>query len=195
MWCRKTVVLVLATITLSIVAGVAWAGIEGSKHDFSRKEWAGGDTCGACHSPHRSQAPKVAPLWDPGADLTRRFGSSIGTGKTAGQGTLMCVRCHDGTIAPETITGVRGVRFRNKFNPGMFSGGHGRSDHPVAVDYPQFDKGFRPMTSVLSSQTVRLPNAKVECVSCHDPHNQSNLPHMLVKSNARSALCLTCHKK
>ncbi|MBN4058944.1 cytochrome c3 family protein [bacterium AH-315-J04] len=40
-----------------------------------------------------------------------------------------------------------------------------------------------------------MPNGRVECTSCHDPHNQSGAPYMLVKSNARSALCLTCHKK
>ncbi len=107
----------------------------------------------------------------------------------------MCLRCHDGTIATETITAVKGDRFTNKQNPGLFGAGHGRSDHPVGVDYPQFDKGYRPITSVLASSTVMLPDARVECISCHDPHNQSGEEHMLVTSNARSALCLTCHKK
>ncbi len=33
-----------------------------------------------------------------------------------------------------------------------------------------------------------------ECSSCHDPHDPDN-PPFLVKDNAGSALCLTCHKK
>jgi predicted CXXCH cytochrome family protein len=42
---------------------------------------------------------------------------------------------------------------------------------------------------------VRLPDGRVECVSCHDPHNQSGTQAMLAVSNRRSALCLTCHVK
>ncbi len=191
---------VYLAIVFTIVGGLAWGGIEGSKHDFSNKAWSADDTCGACHSPHRTQPPKAAPLWDPNADLTRTFGTSFATTAPAkrgllGRGTLMCIRCHDGTIATETITGVKGNRFTSKQNPGLFGTGHGTSDHPVGVAYPQFDKGYRPITSVVASGTVALPNARVECVSCHDPHNQSGEEHMLVTGNARSALCLTCHKK
>ena len=62
----------------TIVGGFALGGVEGSKHDFSNKAWSTDDTCGACHSPHRAQPPKAAPLWDPNADLTRTFGTSIG---------------------------------------------------------------------------------------------------------------------
>ncbi len=186
----------------AIVGGLAWGGIEGSKHDFSNQAWSAADTCGACHSPHRKEPPKAAPLWEPDADLTRRFGTSFDAAASTkrrrsglGRGTLMCSRCHDGTIATETITGVKGDRFTNKLNPGLFLTGHGGSDHPVGVDYPQLNKGFRPITSVVASGTVVLPNARVECTSCHDPHNLSGVDPMLVTSNARSALCLTCHKK
>ena len=34
----------------------------------------------------------------------------------------------------------------------------------------------------------------VECASCHDPHDNSNAP-FLVMANTASALCLTCHDK
>ena len=107
----------------------------------------------------------------------------------------MCLRCHDGTIARDTIAPVSRERFVNKQNPGLFGTGHGTSDHPVGIDYPQFDKGYRPVPSVIAKGTVALPDGKVECSSCHDPHNMSGLNYMLVASNARSALCLTCHRK
>jgi predicted CXXCH cytochrome family protein len=35
----------------------------------------------------------------------------------------------------------------------------------------------------------------VGCRTCHDPHNKSNIDHLLQFSNASSALCLTCHIK
>ncbi len=187
--------LVLPILAVLLVGSLAWAGIEGSKHDFSNQAWSGGNLCAPCHTPHRAAEPKAAPLWDPNADLTRTFGSSSGGKLTPGGGTLMCLRCHDGTIAPEAITGVKKSRFKNKQNPALFSTAVGTTDHPVGVDFPQSDKDFRPVTAVVASGTVRLPEGKVECVSCHDPHDQSGQEYMLVTSNARSALCLTCHKK
>ena len=36
---------------------------------------------------------------------------------------------------------------------------------------------------------------QLECASCHDVHNSYGQPKLLVKSNAGSALCLTCHIK
>ncbi len=40
-----------------------------------------------------------------------------------------------------------------------------------------------------------LPEGRVECISCHDPHNEAGLPFLLWTSNRRSSLCLTCHIK
>ena len=184
----------IALAILSI-AGLTWAGVEGSKHDFSHKAWTKGDTCSACHTPHTSNPPKAAPLWDPNADLSRTFGTPISGENRPGNGTLMCIRCHDGTIAKDTISGQAKQRFANKQHPGLFESGHQTSDHPVGVDYPGFDRGFRPAATVIARGTVTLPGGKVECISCHDPHNTSGEPYMLVTGNGRSALCLTCHKK
>jgi len=97
-------------IAFAAVGGLAWGGIEGSKHDFSKKPWSAGETCGACHTPHRDQPPKAAPLWDPAADLTRTFGRMTTRTLAPGSGTLMCLRCHDGTVAKETIAGVSRIR-------------------------------------------------------------------------------------
>ncbi len=46
----------------------------------------------------------------------------------------------------------------------------------------------------LSSATIGGPADYVQCTSCHDPH-RSDTPTFLRKSNAGSALCLTCHVK
>ena len=62
----------------------AWADLSGSKHDFSHAEWANGDRCGACHGP-ASSVPTTAPLWDPNADLRRRFGPGRGSNKPGGE--------------------------------------------------------------------------------------------------------------
>lgn len=182
------------------VGGWAWGGIEGSKHDFSGRPWANGETCGVCHTPHQSLPPKAAPLWNTKADLSRRFGTTAlaSTSKarpSPGGGTQLCLRCHDGTVVAPSIANVKRDRFVNKHNPGIFRSAHGGTDHPVGIAYPQVNKKFRPMTSVVALGAVVLPKGRVECISCHDPHNTSGVAKMLVTSNARSALCLTCHDK
>jgi predicted CXXCH cytochrome family protein len=178
----------------STVGTSAGRGVAGSAHDFSGTTWAAGDLCGACHTPHRELPPKAAPLWDDDADLNERFGIFMEGKMPPGEGTLMCLRCHDGTIAKDTLGGAAKEKIRQPRHPGLFTAGHGTSDHPVGVRYPQFDKFYRPVTSVVA-HGVPLPDARVECSSCHDPHNRSGEPDMLVISNARSRLCLTCHIK
>lgn len=196
-----------SAVLLAGLAGWAWAaGIEGSKHDFSERPWAEDNTCGACHAPHNSEDPKAAPLWDQNVDLGRRFSVELGkeaeskrekqrTESQPGPGTTSCLRCHDGTVAVSAISGVKGDRFVNLRNPGVYSSAHEVTDHPVGVPYPELKEDFRPVTSVLAKGTVRLPAGQVECVSCHDPHNTAGIDKMLITSNARSALCLTCHDK
>lgn len=191
----KALLILVAATMLAVFGGLALADIEGSKHDFSNKDWAGGDSCGVCHAPHREEPPKAAPLWDPNADLSRRFGASASGPTIPGPGTLMCIRCHDGTVARDTISGVPGDRYVNKQNPGVFGTGHGATDHPVGIEYPKIDKGYRPTENVAAGKVVQLPEGRVECISCHDPHNEAGVEPMLVMSNQRSALCLTCHNK
>ncbi|MCB1037692.1 MAG: cytochrome c3 family protein, partial [Acidobacteria bacterium] len=53
---------------------------------------------------------------------------------------------------------------------------------PVSVDW------------VDAGNTVPLFGGTLQCASCHDPHNDTNTP-FLVRSNASSALCTTCHVK
>lgn len=192
---RKSMVATSLLLAMSSLSFLGWAGIEGSKHDFSSEEWTGGDMCAACHVPHRSVAPTEGPLWDPEADLNETFGTAVGENANPQRGTMMCVRCHDGTVAGDTIGGVSGNSFANHQHDGIFALGHGTTDHPVGIAYPNVDNGYRPAGVLQSEGVIKLPAGNVECVSCHDPHNTSGAPYMLVMSNERSALCLSCHRK
>lgn len=188
-------VLGAATIVGPLFVATATPGIEGSKHDFSSKEWSGGDACTACHTQEKNEPPSAAPLWDAKADLNRRFGTSLAQSNAAGGGTTLCLRCHDGTIAMDAIAPVKTIRRPvSHLNPSSFSTGHGKGNHPVGVEYPAFDRGYEPSNLVIANRVV-LPDGRVECISCHDPHNMMGERAMLVRSNARSALCLTCHRK
>jgi predicted CXXCH cytochrome family protein len=216
---RLHVFAVIAGLSGILLAGIALGDLTGSKHDFSNKAWSEGDKCGACHTPHNTVAPKVAPAWEPNADLNRRFGTTVAVRQRTdrrmqvgpsypgnrrllagrlydpGAGTLSCLRCHDGSIASDLIPGARPFHAENSFHPGYFNAGHGRSDHPVGVEFPANDRGYKPVNAVTATKHVTLPDNKVECISCHDPHNEAGHKAMLVMSNSGSALCLTCHRK
>ena len=128
----------------------------------------------------------------------------------------LCMSCHDGTVGvndlgnPANDTGA---------NPTMGSGNElnasaqiaaGRAtnlgndltnDHPVNFTYDGTlatnDGELATPSSaawVDAAQTVPLFSSKVQCASCHDPHDNTNSP-FLVRTNAGSQLCLTCHQK
>lgn len=84
-----------------------------------------------------------------------------------------------------------------------------RDDHPISVSYPTFsqDSAFNQPTISKADGGRTFPNGvqtfegdKVQCASCHDPHNPDELnvegrDPFLRASNRFSALCLTCHQK
>jgi predicted CXXCH cytochrome family protein len=92
-------------------------------------------------------------------------------------------------------------------------------NHPVGIPYPgqsgQYNgisttvasgagTGYVAASAIVGATTASVKlfadstNTTVlgvECSSCHDVHNSQNLDKFLWKSNAGSALCLSCHQK
>ncbi len=76
-------------------------------------------------------------------------------------------------------------------------------DHPVSMSYPTVlqDPMFNiPPGTGIFPNGIRLFSGKVQCASCHDPHNpdEQNLEGrdpFLRTSKKDSALCMTCHIK
>ena len=98
-----------------------------------------------------------------------------------------------------------------------FLGTDMKDDHPVGISYAGCNGGttcdpdFKAATAGLGGMFqvggttpgdktamrlygATLASATVECASCHDPHTDDQ-PTFLRKSNAGSAVCLTCHTK
>ena len=128
----------------------------------------------------------------------------------------LCMSCHDGTVGVNSLGNPSNDLGAN---PTMGSGNeldvNGRilaarpsnlgsdlmNDHPVNFTFDAAlataDGGlYTPVSAqyVDAAQNVPLFTAKVQCASCHDPHDNTNSP-FLVKSNTGSGLCLTCHRK
>ncbi len=172
-------------------------GVTGSAHDFSDPARGGGGACNACHVPHiQSLRPTTQPTTQPSFEMYRipeqrqvfvpgRF--------TPGPTSLICLGCHDGTVATSTVGSSHALLAGVREGFGLPEGVAWR-DHPIGVPYSNDRREFRP-ESFVRRRGIALPDGRIECISCHDPHNAAGVPGMLVMSNRRSALCLACHVK
>ena len=194
-------------LPLFVVIGVAQGQtIVGSAHDFSHESWnPSGEICIVCHTPHHAQAG-VEPLWNhqvTTATFTVYSSSSLdaSVGQPDGSSKL-CLSCHDGTVAVDNFGGnTNGTEY---VHGNELIGTDLSNDHPVSFVYDatlaSTDGGLFDPTTTNSGlggtiDQDMLYGHKLQCASCHDVHNGSGVAKLLVKSNAGSALCLTCHAK
>lgn len=183
-------------LSLAVAAGL-FAVITGSAHDFSGNAWSGGEICVPCHTPHNADTTvSLSPLWNHEL-TTESFTVYTGVDIDATDldqpngDSLLCLSCHDGSVALDSFGGSTGTNFI------AAAGNVGTDlsdDHPISFTYDA--------TLVTNDGELNAPPAayldglsRVQCSSCHDVHNTSNIASLLRISNAGSALCLTCHNK
>jgi predicted CXXCH cytochrome family protein len=172
--------------------------VVGGVHDFSTAEETAGGACRACHVPHKQAfRPTTQPTaTQPSFEVYRIPGQRrvfVPDRYMPGPTSLVCLGCHDGTIATSTIGSAHAMLagVRQGFDmPERYVW----RDHPIGVAYPSDIRDYRPQ-SFVEKQGIVLPEGRIECISCHDPHEETGLDDMLVISNRKSALCLTCHIK
>ncbi|MDA8244855.1 MAG: cytochrome c3 family protein [Elusimicrobia bacterium] len=195
------------------------AAIAGSKHDF--RQTGGGfpitgvtEMCVTCHVPHR---PLVnVPLWNHSIssytytlyNQNAEYASGNSAAYDASPSGLqnsksrLCMSCHDGSVAVASSVKIQSAS--NNWilwdNGAAVANGSGtgntgmKGSHPVAVNYATVQTA-NPTDYVAAASLVdvKLDAGKVQCTTCHNPHNKYN--KMLVADNAGSALCLKCHIK
>lgn len=136
--------------------------------------------------------------------------------------SALCLSCHDGTIAVDSIlkppsqaytvgtthrkmngTGAGDAcgscHTADDFNApasvrAAFLGTDLSNDHPVNMLYDNTVNTGLAAAATVTTAGLKLYSNKVECATCHDPHN-TNFGTFLRKSNSGSNLCLTCHTK
>lgn len=217
---KKTLVAAVALAFVLLSAGAALAAITGSPHDMRTHitgEAQGYDeVCVYCHTPHSSKT--TAQLWNRTNGTTTSFTAYTSStlnatvDDTLGAGSLLCMSCHDGTLAVDTLynapkygdsgNNISGgvaldvnkmIQGAAKFDNDM------RNDHPIGFTYPATDNDLVALATVQSSTYVRLigpagSNDQLECATCHDAHSTTN-PPFLRSTNQGSQLCLRCHIK
>jgi len=199
----------LILLTLSFGITIMGLGqITGTAHDLSAETWnAEGEICIVCHTPHDAIEPTEGPLWnhDVSSATFTVYISPTGTlDATLGQPTgasLLCMSCHDGTVALDSYGGATGTNFATTGN-GLV-GTDLTDDHPISFTYNTAlattdGELFDPSSATTSlGGTIDddlLIGGQMECSSCHDVHGTGNA-YLLHIPNTASALCLTCHDK
>lgn len=215
----KFIVIALVAAIALISAGVAMAGVVGSKHDMTRIATQLGATpgtsevCVYCHTPHGANLNYNAPLWnkhDSTASGTYQpYASPTRDGAidaTIGGVTKACLSCHDGSLAVFSMvnppnnggyvaslsaaTGNLNASGEMTGNPRLTL--DFRNDHPVGIIY---DSSLDAGLVTTPPASTPLIGGKVECASCHDVHGGvANTPFLRV-ANTQSALCTSCHIK
>lgn len=205
----KKLFLSLIAIAIFSAAGFTQT-IVGSKHDFPNTWGAPAATdqiCIYCHTPHDASAT-LKPLWNHTATAFGAYTvySNTTMNATVGQPagiSKMCLSCHDGTVAVDSYGGAVGSNMVT-LGSGLV-GTDLSNDHPVSFVY---DAALATADGELKNPTTTTWNGTqtittgllgtggtMECSSCHDVHGTTVATGLLRKSNAASALCLTCHSK
>jgi predicted CXXCH cytochrome family protein len=192
------------------------AGIVGSAHDFSGQGWSNGEICIACHTPHNSLSTTGAPLWNHTiSTATYQVYQSVydrphdtifaqGDIHDPGPESIMCLSCHDGTVAVDSFGDTMGSTY---ISGAKLIGTDLQNDHPVGIEWIH-QVVWSNTTANCTKCHIDIPipfnkmplpffkgtgAARVECPTCHDPHNANSNAMMLRISNAGSGLCLHCH--
>ncbi len=202
----KTLIKLFTGLFLICMVQVSMAQISGSAHDFSDETWnLSGEICIVCHTPHNAIA-SASPLWNhqlSTATYTTYTSSTLNA--TVGQpdgSSKLCLSCHDGTVAIDNFGGTTSGTHYITGNDLL--GTDLSNDHPISFTYDAAlataDGGLFDPTTQTSGlggtiDADMLFNHELQCASCHDVHDAANIGFLLVKSNAGSALCLTCHNK
>jgi predicted CXXCH cytochrome family protein len=146
--------------------------------------------------------PAATPLYTPYASTTAKgnMGQPNGT-------SLLCLSCHDGTIAPGELLsrGTTKVPMSGVSATGMLpttsAGLLGRDlsdDHPISFAYNSAlataSGGELASPTALTGKVKLDASGQMQCSSCHDPHDNT-YNKFLVMGNTASALCVTCHTK
>ena len=191
----------------------------------------GGPGAGVGGGPMAPDAFDYLPLWNheltgnyasytmyqngPGApQVGPKASQAIQNGMTPGSVSLLCLSCHDGSVAVNSYGnssqltkswsngGGPTIGLQYVIGKDNYLGNH----HPIGFSY---DAAQAVDTEIRSADTATMGgaglvrdhlygagNSMMECATCHSVHNKGNTGETLLwRSDQNSELCLTCHDK
>lgn len=194
-----TKVLGFFILALLIIPASGEARIRGTAHDFPSRMpdlivLEKVKLCRYCHQAHKP-GPKDLP-----SPVYRVYLSSslrIIPNQPDGS-SRQCLFCHDGTKDLTSLWSdfVRGSLTSAPIKGRVSIGTDLSDDHPVSFKYDRnliLRKPHLVTPESLPPQVKLDGNGKVQCTSCHDPH-QDRFGKFLVMGNSFSQLCISCHR-
>lgn len=105
--------------------------------------------------------------------------------------SLKCLSCHDAVFGTDSLVETR----QNALGFYHNQNGIGLS-HPIGVYYADARRRYFGAYKAIGDlpPQIRFFNGMVGCGTCHNPYSKDG-HSLLVISNKRSALCLSCHRK
>lgn len=208
-----------------LAASGAVAGVSATKHNLSStgtgtfKATDTTEICVFCHTPHGANTTANTPLWNRNLSSVATYGvyansnsldstpTEVGGGSTT---TNLCLSCHDGTIAlnsllnyPNPMTSITMSGGATTLTGSANLGSDLTNDHPVNMVYDAAlvtadttrNGGIAGLNNPATLTGVKLfASNTVQCASCHDPHTSTQSTFLRV-TMANSQLCTTCHIK
>lgn len=190
------------------------------------------DPCIYCHIPDNIKDKRLPPGkqqiegWNRYMPMNEieTYKSETIKGKvgTLGAESLLCLSCHDGSMAvdmvvnkPQDWTSQMDAPLHMRLDKGgglerctqchdgvtahkmdqVIIGSNLMDDHPVGIRYPGLLSDpdyYSPNQEGKFRNGVRLFNSQVECATCHNVHDPDLKPFLRVEQRE---LCLTCHNK
>ncbi len=150
----------------------------------------------------------------PGAPaIGPKASQAIQNGMEMGSVSLLCMSCHDGSVAvnsygntdqPLRSRSGGGGTISNSYTVGLDN--NMQNHHPIgfnyddvsAIDTEVINADLRNLTATttIRDHLYGAGNTQMECATCHSVHNTGNRGESLLwRSDVQSQLCLTCHMK
>jgi predicted CXXCH cytochrome family protein len=212
-------------LVVTVLSFPCLAGVNETKHNFTSATyspnsffWGAQQTCVFCHTVHNADV-NAGALWNhelnTGQSYQMYSSNTLDMNQSLDphEGSLVCLSCHDGTIAINSLNNLPGPEGAGSYgvpggsgldglgrmatSSGSYVGTDLSDDHPVGITYDASkDLDFYPKTGNPLSYPDKLlsDGLYVECSSCHDPHDNT-FSNFLIESNENSSLCLKCHNK
>lgn len=183
-----------AALAAGLPATPLSADVVDPRHNFLLEASGPGEICRLCHGRERDPAEREGVA---GFSADPRSGPAFAEYGEPGSPpdwvaanvSVVCLSCHDGVTGRENRAGrMRGV---GNHHTDLYCG------HPISVAYGSFAAsslgGFA--TAAALSDFTLMYQGRVECVSCHDVHQDTLAPSMLRGEQGITALCLACHPR
>lgn len=206
---------VLASAATMVIGTVQAAELLGSPHDLSVTATVGqgevgiadrtGRVCAFCHTPNTANSRSFGSQWHTSDSTTHDdfvvYRSSTDSGGTVALGarSLVCLSCHDGTIAVDNYARPPGSGTEPWNSPGIYTFAFPKAhldvdrsdspamaslrqdtsnDHPVgftyatsAAEHPESGGGIRAEPRRTGALGPVLFAGQLECASCHNLHD------------------------